>query len=556
MTRSTSRLAGRLLALLLALLRPFWKEVGASVLLGALTIASSVGLMMTSAWLISKCALQPSIAELGVSIVAVRFFGLSRAVFRYLERLVSHDTTFRILARLRVDFYRAVEPLAPARLSRFQTGDLLARVVADIESLQEVYLRAIAPPVVAVVTAAGVIVLFAAFNWLTALIVLCFMAVSGTALPFGVARASQAAGRDLVGTRGKMNAALVDGIQGLPEILAYGYAKEQSRQLETLSGSVTAQQRRLNQVESLQAGAMALLVNGAALAVLASALPRVEGIYLASLALGVFAAFEAFMPLTQAATQWNVSLSAARRLFGITDTAPVVRDPAIPAAPPTTFDVQIADVSFQYVPQGLPVFDRLNLVVRQGERIAILGSSGSGKSTLVNLLVRFWDYPRGNIRIGGVELKTLSQADARQLMAVMAQQTYLFNTTILENIRIAQPEASDEQVKAAARKARIHDFIAALPQGYETLVGENGVGLSGGERRRVALARALLKSAPILILDEPTAYLDTSTERAILETIFESVEGRTLILLTHRRMLLERVDHIYRIEAGHLVQLR
>ncbi len=511
---------------------------------------------MTSAWLISKCALQPSIADLGVSMVAVRFFGISRAVFRYLERLVSHDTTFRVLAKLRVDFYRAIEPLAPARLSKFQTGDLLTRVVADVESLQEIYLRAIAPPVVALVTIIGVIVLFAAFNGLTAFVLLIFLAFTSMVLPLFVEQQSRVAGRDLITTRAELNTAIVDGIQGVAESLAYGMEADHAQTLHVLSETFSHQQQRFNRIDSLSAGVLVILINGAALAVFATALPHVDGIYLATLTLGVFATFEAVMPLTQTARQWDTSISAANRLLELTHAAPAVIDTGLPVETPTASDLVISGLSFQYASQTAPVFRDLNLIVKQGERIAILGSSGSGKSTLVNLLARFWDYSFGSIRLGGIELNTLSQAQTRDQIAVLSQQAYLFNTSILENIRIAQPTASDAEVIRAAQQAQLDALVASLPQGYETLVGENGATLSGGERRRVALARVFLKNAPLVIFDEPTAYLDTSTERAILEAIFDSLQGRTLILLTHRQTLLERVDHIYRVEANQLMQIR
>lgn len=545
-----------LTTLLLSVLRPFWRGVLLSMLLGVLTVASSIGLMMTSAWLISKCALQPSIADLGVSIVAVRFFGISRAGFRYLERLVSHDTTFRVLAKLRVDFYRAIEPLAPARLSKFQTGDLLGRVVADVGSLQEIYLRAIAPPVVALVTAVAVIVLFAAFNWLTAFTMLVFLLITGIALPLYAERQSRSVGHALIDNRAALNTALIDNIQGIADILAYGLEDERTSTLETLSDTTAALQQRLNLVESVSSGALTVLINGAALAVLVSALPYVDGIFLATLTLGTFAAFEAVMPLTDAARHGIVSVNAAQRLIDVTHATPAVVDPARPADPPTTFDLVISGLTFQYASLSVPVFDQLDLTVPQGEHIAILGSSGSGKSTLVNLLARFWEYSTGSIRLGGVELNMLRQTTARGLIAVLSQQTYLFNTSILDNIRIAQPTASDAAVIAAAEKAQLAEFVAQQPDGYETLVGENGAALSGGERRRIALARVLLTNAPIVVLDEPTAYLDTPTERAILTTMFDVLAERTLILLTHRRTLLERVEHVYRVEQHRLTKIR
>ncbi|HVU13262.1 MAG TPA: ABC transporter transmembrane domain-containing protein, partial [Phototrophicaceae bacterium] len=272
---------------------PVWRGMALATLLGVLTIASSIGLMMTSAWLISKSALAPSVADLGVAIVAVRFFGIARGVFRYLERLVSHDTTFRLLASLRVRFYQAIEPLVPARLT-LRSGDLLSRVVDDIESLQNVYLRAIAPPLVALLVAAGLTLVFAAFDPLVALIALAFMLAAGISAPLLTWRIGQGAGRERVQARSELNAALIDTIQGIGETLVYG--RDALRELDALNARLSQQETRLAWLDGLQSGLMIVLVNGAALAVLTVAVPRVDPIDLAALALGTTAAFEALMP--------------------------------------------------------------------------------------------------------------------------------------------------------------------------------------------------------------------------------------------------------------------
>ena len=537
------------------LVLPFWKGIALATLLGVLTIASSVGLMMTSAWLISKAALQPSIAELGVAVVAVRFFGIARGVFRYLERLVSHDTTFRLLAALRVRFYQAIEPLAPARLADFRSGDLLSRVVNDIESLQNVYLRAIAPPLVAILIAGALTLVFAAFDPLVALVALAFMLAAGISAPLLTWWSGQRAGRAQVQARADLNAALIDTVQGIGELVVYGRAADQLAQIEALSGRLSAEERRLAWLDSAQVALMIALANGAALAVLVAsltAIPRVEPIWLATLALGTVAAFEALMPLAQAAAQLGANVAAAERLFEVVDTAPAVVEPEHPVALPRNFDLRLVDVTFRYQVDAMPVLKQVTLTIPQGKRIAIIGASGTGKSTLVNLLTRLWDVDSGRILLDRHDLRDYAQGDVRQIMGVMEQRTHLFNTTIRENIWIGRREASEDEVIAAAQSAQIHDFIASLPEGYATLVGENGVRLSGGERQRIALARVLLKDAPIVVLDEPTANLDTVNERAILETILQESEGKTLILLTHRRVLLERMDEIVVMEQGKL----
>jgi ATP-binding cassette subfamily C protein CydC len=536
---------------------PLWRGIGLSVLLGLLTVASSVGLMATSAWMISMSALQPSIAALGVSVVAVRFFGIARGVFRYLERLVSHDTTFRLLAEWRVRFYKAIEPLAPARLMDARSGDLLGRVVSDIDALQEVYLRAIAPPLVALLTAIFVLALFGAFDPFVALVMLGFMILGGVGLPLLAWWAGQHPGRKLVAIRAELHASLVDEIQGMGDRLVYGQASEMSDLLSagrsTLRNSApksdifAAQERRIAVVDAVQTALNVLVVNGAALAVLVVAIGRVNGIYLATLALATVTAFEAFSPLAQAATNLGTGLAAAQRLFDIVDMPPAVVEPQAVSPVPQDYRIQFESVTFRYMPQSAPALHELSFDVQTGQRVAIVGSSGAGKSTIANLLLRFWEYESGSIRLGGHDLRDYTSTDLRRMIGVMSQRTYLFNTTVMENIRLARADASDEDVLRAAKLAQMHDFIAALPDGYATRVGEDGARLSGGERQRIALARVLLKDAPIVILDEPTANLDAVTEQSVWRSILETTTGRTLLVMTHRLPAGERWDQMVRL---------
>lgn len=536
---------------LMGYMLPLWRGIALSVLLGLLTVASSVGLMATSAWMISMAALRPSIAALGVSVVAVRFFGIARGVFRYLERLVSHDTTFRLLAEWRVRFYRAIEPLAPARLMDARSGDLLGRVVSDIDALQEVYLRAIAPPLVALLTAIFVLALFGAFDPFVALVMLGFMALGGVGLPLLAWWAGQHPGRKLVAIRAELHAALVDEIQGMGDRLIYGQASEMSdfgaEYSATESDIFAAQERRIALIDAVQTALNVLVVNGAALAVLAVAIGRVNGIYLATLALATVTAFEAFSPLAQAATNLGAGLAAAQRLFDIVDMPPAVVEQQAVSPVPQDYRIQFEAVTFRYAPQSAPILQGLSFDVQRGQRVAIVGSSGAGKSTIANLLLRFWEYESGTICLGGHDLRDYTSADLRRMIGVMSQRTYLFNTTIMENIRLARVDASDEDVLRAAKLAQVHDFIAALPDGYATRVGEDGARLSGGERQRIALARVLLKDAPIVILDEPTANLDALTEQSVWHSILEATAGRTLLVMTHRLPAGERWDQMVRL---------
>jgi ATP-binding cassette subfamily C protein CydC len=528
----------------LRLALPFWRGMALATLLGVLTIASSVSLMATSAWLISKAALQPSIAELSVAVVGVRFFGIARGVFRYLERLVSHETTFRLLAHLRVEFYKAVEPLAPARLISIRSGDLLSRVIDDIENLQNLYLRAVAPPLVAVVLAVLLTGFLNLFDPLTAFTALIFMLTASILVPLLAWWGNERSGKRRVAVRAELNAMLVDNIQGMAETLLYGQTQAQLNRIQSLSDQLMCEERRIARFDALQLAFSVFLTSTAALVVLAVAIPRIEGIFLATVTLATTAVFEAFTPLAQAAVHLGANAQAARRLFEIADMPPVVTDPLSSASAPDHPTLEIIDLSFRYAVDAPLTLDGISLSLQPGQRIAILGESGSGKSTLVNLLLRFWDYDKGQIVLGGHELHAYNQTDVRNVFGVMTQRTHLFNTTIGENIRIARADASLEEIQAVAQQAQIHDFILSLPEGYDTFVGEDGSQLSGGERQRIALARVLLRNAPILILDEATANLDAITERAVMETILRVTAGRSLLIFTHRHILLDQMDQV------------
>lgn len=530
-------------ALRLAL--PFWRGMLLAALLGTLTIASSISLMSTSAWLISKAALQPSIAELSVAVVGVRFFGIARGVFRYLERLVSHETTFRLLAYLRVEFYKRLEPLAPARLVSLRTGDLLSRVIEDIESLQNLYLRAIAPPMVALIIALLFTLFLNLFHPLLAVVTLVLMLAAGIGVPLLAWWGNNQSGADKVALRAELDATLVDNIQGLAETLIYGQAQNQFHKLHTLNQNLAIQEKCIARFDGLQLALTVFLTSAAALIVLVVAIPRIEGIYLATVTLATVAVFEAFSPLAQAAVQLGATAQAARRLFEITDLSPAITDSHGTTNPPINGDLAIYDLSFRYTPDSLPVLHDLSLKLNAGQHIAILGESGSGKSTLVNLLVRFWDYDTGQIMLGGHDLRSYNSIDIRNRFGVMSQHTHIFNTTIRENILIARKAASQDELETAAQQAQIHDFIHSLPDGYDTYIGEGGRQLSGGERQRIALARVLLKQSSIILLDEATANLDADTEYAVMQTVLRVAQERSLLIFTHRHIFLDQMDQVY-----------
>jgi ATP-binding cassette subfamily C protein CydCD len=550
----------KILPRLLSFLNGSWNWVALSVLLSALTIGSSVALIGTSSWLISTAAIATSVADLGVSVVMTRLFGITRAVFRYLERLVSHNVTFRLLARLRVWFYERLEPLAPARLMDYKSGDLLARVIGDVETLENFYVRVVSPSLTAVLVGLFTAIFFASFHPTLALTLLGFFLTLGLILPLLAQLVSRKPGTRLITQRADLQTQLVDGIQGLADLLAFGRAADRAKRLAATSKAYGYSQKQMARINGVHSALGTLLTNLGLWTMLVLVIPQItagniKGVMLGTFALMTFASFEAVNPLPLAAQMWNASREAAKRLFEVVDTEPVISDRVISDQSPfTNHHLQINDLTFTYPNTTTPALQHVTFDLQPSTSLAIVGPSGAGKSTIANLLFRFWEYELGEIRLGGVSLKSLDQDEVQKRFALVSQNSYFFNASIRENLRLARPKVTQEEIEAAARAAQIHDFIMSLPKGYDTMIGEQGLRLSGGERQRLAIARALLKDAPILILDEPTANLDPITEKQVLETLFAVMKQKTSLLITHRLIGLENMDEIIVLDHGRIVE--
>jgi ATP-binding cassette subfamily C protein CydC len=545
---------------LVALTRPARGRLALAVLFGTLASGAGVGLMATSAWLISRAAQHPPVLVLMVAIVAVRAFGIGRGVFRYAERLTGHDATFRILADLRVRVYERLERLVPAGLGTLRGGDLLGRVVADVDAVQDLYLRALLPGAVAVVVGGASAGLAWALLPSAGAVLLAALLVAGVLAPWLSAAVARRAERRSTDLRGELTTQVVDALRGAPELVAYGAAAERLAEAARLDRELTRAASRSAATAGAGAAVSALAGGLAVWGGLAAGVPavrsgRLDGVLLAVVALLPLAAFEAVAGLPLAAQYLERVRRSAARVFAVIDRDEPVREPERPEGPPSApYALRTRDLRARWTPGGPYALDGVSLDLTPGRRCAVVGPSGSGKTTLTAVLLRLLEPDGGEVSLNGVDLRALAGDDVRRVVGLCAQDAHVFDTTIGANLRLARPDATGEQVRDALRSARLLDWVEGLPRGLDTYVGEHGAQVSGGQRQRIALARALLADFPILLLDEPAEHLDVATADELTADLLAATRGRTTLLVTHRLAGLEAVDEIVVLDAGRVVE--
>lgn len=535
------------------LTRPFKARLVLSGAAGFATIASSIGLLTVSAYLISEAALQPPILDLAVAIVGVRFFAIARAGFRYGERLVTHDLSFRLLADLRVRVARAIIRVAPAGLEGFRSGDLLTRVTRDVDTLQQVFVRVVMPPIIAIPVVLLATGIGAALVPAVGLVVAVTVTFTGIAIPWLTNRLGTLSSRRQAEERAELATTIVDLIEGAPEVIAFGRQEDMLGRLGDVGARSERREREAAWLEGVGSGAVTLMTGLAVVLALSVAVPqvgagRLDGVNLAVIAMLVIATFEAVAVLPEAFQHLGSSLDSARRLFGILDAPAPIEDPQDPVPVPTDGDVEVTGAWLRYGEKEPWVLRGVDLRLEPGRRVAIVGESGVGKTTIADVLVRFRNLDRGRMTIGGVDVRRCRADEVRKIIGLVDDTAHIFSATIAENLRIGDPDAGETELLRILDRVRLGDWVDALPEGLDTPIGR-GV-ISGGQQRRLALARALLTEFPVLVLDEPSAGLDETTAVAVMGDYLAATRGRTTLLITHRLEGLAEMDEIIVMEEG------
>ncbi|MES1940400.1 cysteine/glutathione ABC transporter membrane/ATP-binding component [Salinisphaera sp. T5B8] len=538
--------------------RPYAGRFALGIAISIATVGANMALLAVAGWFIASMAaagLAGASMNYFTPAAVIRGLAIVRTGGRYLERLVTHDATLRLLTGLRLWFYRQIEPLSTLDL---HNGDLLARLRSDIDTLDHIYLRLVVPVVVGVVCLSAAVVVFAWYSPALALVNLTLLLTAGAIVPTLVYRLGRAPGQAAVETGARLKAAAVDWVEGLGELTVFGAVETRRAAIAELSDEWITQQRRLSKLSGLSNAGVLLLTNLALVGSAVVLIPLIRtnalhGVDFAPLLLLVIGCFEAVALMPGAWQALGQARAATARLRAFEHRAPVINEPARPAPAPTRDTIRLVDVGVRYTPDGPWALQQVTLSIAPGEHIAIVGPSGAGKSTLVNLLLRLTPKSRGEICWDARALSAYRAADLRARIALVPQQVYLFHTSVRENLLVGRPEASADDMIAAARTAGVHDEIVALPEGYDTLVGEEGQRLSGGQVRRIGIARALLRDAPIMILDEPFEGLDRATSARLWARLQRQLADRTLILISHDLARVRTFERILVFENGRLV---
>ncbi len=589
----TNQRSGKEFFRLVSLMKPEWKWLLLGVLCSVLTLAANAALLALAAWFLACMALAgASGIPFNYHLPAgwIRTLALVRTGGRYVERLITHQATFKLLSSLRVWFFRRLEPLAPAGLMSMHSGDVFSRITADIDSLDTFYLRCVLPAASALIVLSMMFIFVASCSLPVALHMACVWLLAGIVLPLYFQNKGFRLSREQVISLSSMRTKALDLISGLEELVVFGQSKGVLGDVHTENRNQSKIQAGLSRLKAQSVAGQALCVGIAVWGVLIVAIPLVRSEELGRadlpmLAVLALVSFESLQQLPASLSAWGGIQSATQRLWALIDQQPLVRDPAgwtrkialdpgpgsrgsdhrignlqeqkqtlsgqsalnkcqLDYQEPPVWDITFAQVGFTYPGRTQPVFQGLSFTVKDKERLGIVGTTGSGKTSIINLLLRFYPWNQGSILVGGRPIEEFPVRQVRSWFGVIAQEPYLFNASIAENLLLADPNAREEDLHQALATAGLDGFVRSLPHTLDTQVGQAGLKLSGGQARRIGIARAVLKQAPIIILDEPSEGLDPETEAALWAALKDVLARKTVILLTHREMGLKCMHRV------------
>ena len=547
-------------ARLLELVKPWRVSLTLTFLLGVLRVFVLIGIGAASALIVRQVS--PGHAgEIAGLIVGLGVMAVLAPILHWGESWVSHDMAYRLLAEMRVAMYNKLDPLSPAYLMRRRSGDIAGMVTSDIETIENFFAHTVAPAFVAVTIPGAVLITLAVFQWPLALVLLPFLVVVALT-PFQANKTLDRLVSDSRNQLGEINAHMVDGVQGMREIMAFGHEDGRLEEVAQNQQRFASYRIRFFKHLTLQRVAIETCIGLGGIAVLGMGAyfviqGNLSATLLPLLSLIALASFIPVSEVAQVGKQLADTLASSRRVFAVHDEPVPVQDGKgvrLTRDGQTGSTIRFQDIEFAYGPNLPQALKGVNFSIEPGQTVALVGRSGAGKTTSAHLLLRFWDPAKGAISLDGHDLRDFELDQLRQSIALVAQDTYLFNTTIKENLRIAKPDATDEEIVAAAREANAHEFIDPTPMGYDTPVGERGVQLSGGQRQRIAIARAVLKGAPVLVLDEATSHLDAVNERLVRQALTNLMKGRTTLVIAHRLSTVRDADKILVLDEGELVE--
>ena len=545
---------------LLRLARPWRGRLLLAVVAGAAAAACGIALLAVSGFLLARASQHPSILAISAAVVAVRALSAGRGLSRYFERLAGHDAAFRILADVRVSIYRRLERLAPAGLAAFSSGDLLARLISDVDATQDLFIRGITPPLAAALAGAGSVLACLLILAPAGVLLAVGLLAAGVGIPVLAALAARGAARRLAPARGQLAATFSDLLAGAAELHAYGAQATALVPVTAADRDMTRQAERNAAVSGLSAGLSSAIAGLALWGVLLLGVAATGGgaltrVPLAVLTLTALASFEVVTALPAAAIQLGQARVSGRRIAAVLDAPDPVREPPAPRPlPDGPVWVRLRGVQVRYRPDGRPALDGFDLDLPPGRRVGLVGPNGAGKSTVASVLLRFTELTAGTATLNGHDLASYSADDVRTRIGGCPQDPHVFDASLRENLRLARPGACDDQLAEAAARAGLLDWIESLPLGWDTQAGTRGATLSGGQRQRLALARALLADPALLILDEPAAHLDPGARRALTADLLAATDGRATLFITHDRDGLDQLDEIVVLESGRVTE--